>query len=237
MEHSPHIILVDLHLFHIQNHAVSHSPLSSCSSHDSTHSIGYGDICPGNAGTLGKLFVMTLAGAGMGFFCGPLLQLGGAWRHAIPGGLPALASFVIGMGIVIFVSVEGLDHLDAVYASIVTGKRAASGLGWNVAVYICGTHNFFLCMGRLTIISQTLKHSTIYIFLIQHRNDIGVWRRDSQDKPRENCRGAVRNLVGPRHGRIIIRPSPCILGRFMSPSKSNPICSRQAISQTRLGKL
>ena len=143
MEHFPRIILVNFRRATTTitpTLRVSHSPLSSCSSHDSTHSIGYGDICPGNAGTLGKLFVMTLAGAGMGFFCGPLLQLGGAWRHAIPGGLPALASFVIGMGIVIFVSVEGLDHLDAVYANIVTGKCAASGLGWNVAVYVYMWH-------------------------------------------------------------------------------------------------
>ena len=69
----------------------------------------------------GKLFVLAFAFAGLGIFCGPIVQLGSAWRHAIPVGLPALGTFVLGLGVVIFMTAEGLDHFEAIYASVITG--------------------------------------------------------------------------------------------------------------------
>ena len=85
-------------------------------------SVGFGDICPGDTNAEGKLFLLLFSLAGLGFFCGPIVQLGAAWRHAIPGGLTALATFVLGLGVTIFTTVEGLDHVEAMYASIITGK-------------------------------------------------------------------------------------------------------------------
>ena len=87
-----------------------------------THSVGYGDICPGETDTNGKLFLLLFSFAGLGFIGGPIIQLGAAWRHALPGGRGALASFMLGLGVIIFTSVEGLEHFDAMYASIITGE-------------------------------------------------------------------------------------------------------------------
>ena len=50
------------------------------------------------------------------------MQLGAAWRHAIPGGLPVLGSFVLGLGATVFSLAEGLDQFEAIYASVITGK-------------------------------------------------------------------------------------------------------------------
>lgn len=83
--------------------------------------VGYGDICPVAPGMEAKLFLLGLAFAGMGFFCGPILSLGGTWRRAVPGGLPAWGTFIVGLGAMIFTNVEGMDHFDAIYASIITG--------------------------------------------------------------------------------------------------------------------
>lgn len=69
----------------------------------------------------GKLFLIVFAFAGLGIFCGPLVQLGAAWRYFIPGGLMALSTFVLGLGVTIFMTLEGLEHSEAVYASVITG--------------------------------------------------------------------------------------------------------------------
>ena len=67
------------------------------------------------------MFLLAFVVASLGFFCGPVLQLGAAWRHAIPGGLPTVGSFVLGLGITVFTMVEGLDQFEALYAAVVTG--------------------------------------------------------------------------------------------------------------------
>lgn len=85
-------------------------------------SVGFGDICPGETDTNGKLFLLLFSLMGLGMFGGPILQLGAAWRHAIPGGVGSVAAFLLGLGVTIFTAVEGLDHFEAVYASIITGE-------------------------------------------------------------------------------------------------------------------
>ena len=88
---------------------------------DSQHSVGFGDICPGNTDVVGKVFLLVFSFASLGFFCGPVVQLGAAWRHAIPGGLPVLGSFVLTLGVTVFTMAEGLDQFEAIYASVITG--------------------------------------------------------------------------------------------------------------------
>jgi hypothetical protein len=70
---------------------------------------------------VGKIFLLVFSFIGLGMFCGPCVQLASSWRYHIPGGLPALGSFTIGLGVTIFMNLEGLDHFESVYASIITG--------------------------------------------------------------------------------------------------------------------
>uniref|UniRef100_A0A6S8JS36 Potassium channel domain-containing protein n=1 Tax=Amphora coffeiformis TaxID=265554 RepID=A0A6S8JS36_9STRA len=90
--------------------------------------VGFGDICPGEGiDHNGKIFLLLLSLGGLGMFGGPILQLGAAWRHAIPGGRLALATCLLGLGVTIFTNVEGLSHLDAIYASVITGTTIGYG--------------------------------------------------------------------------------------------------------------
>lgn len=89
-----------------------------------THSIGYGDICPGeNLTPVGKAFIVVLAFGGLGMFCGPIVELGGAWRTRVPGGMLVLTTITIFIGMLIFSSIEGISSLDAIYFSVITGKH------------------------------------------------------------------------------------------------------------------
>jgi Ion channel len=85
-------------------------------------SIGYGDICPGDLTFIGRVFFVLFLFSGLGMFCGPIMDLASSWKKHVPGGFPALASLTVGIGAAIF-SLEGLSQSDAIYASIVTGKR------------------------------------------------------------------------------------------------------------------
>jgi Ion channel len=87
--------------------------------------VGYGDICPGEEMShLGKLFLVVFVFTGLGMFCGPITSLAAMWRLHIPGGLMALASVTIGVGVMIFTTFEELDQMEAIYASVITGVRA-----------------------------------------------------------------------------------------------------------------
>jgi hypothetical protein len=100
---------------HSKSILASSTPAIAC------HRVGFGDICPGNTGMVGKIFLLLFSFCGLGIFCGPCVQLASSWRHHVPGGLPALGSFTIGLGVTIFMSLEGLDHFESIYASVITG--------------------------------------------------------------------------------------------------------------------
>jgi hypothetical protein len=92
------------------------------------HSIGYGDICPSSKASIGgKFFILAISMLGLGVFCGPLLSVTSAWRHQVPGGIITLSAFTLAMGTSIFSMVEGVDTLEAVYASIITGTTIGYG--------------------------------------------------------------------------------------------------------------
>lgn len=91
-----------------------------------------GDICPGNLDPLGKLFIVLFALSGLGFFCGPLLEVASSWTKHVPGGLATLASLTLGIGVAVFSNIEGVSHSEALYASIITGTipRNRSDRAW-----------------------------------------------------------------------------------------------------------
>ena len=109
------------------------------------HSVGFGDICPADTDAQGKMFLLTFVLASLGFFCGPVLQLGAAWRHAIPGGLTTVGSVVLGMGVTVFSMSEGLDQFDALYASIITGTYVRCEFRWLVVGLRANQQRRFCC--------------------------------------------------------------------------------------------
>jgi hypothetical protein len=86
------------------------------------NSIGYGDICPGDLTTTGRIFLVGFSLGSLGMFCGPFMGLVSSWKDQVPGGAATLASLALGMGVTIFTVLEGFPQSEAVYASIVTGK-------------------------------------------------------------------------------------------------------------------
>jgi hypothetical protein len=83
--------------------------------------VGYGDVCPGQLGWEGRIFLVVYALGCIGFFCGPVLEiLSSTWRSHLPGGVLALASFVLAAGVAIF-TWEGYSQSEALYASVIVG--------------------------------------------------------------------------------------------------------------------
>jgi hypothetical protein len=74
------------------------------------------------------LFIVLFVFSGLGFFCGPLLELTSSWINYVPGGMVTLVSLTIGAGVSLFSNLEGLPQSDAIYASFVVGKFFFVGL-------------------------------------------------------------------------------------------------------------
>ncbi|KAL7567613.1 hypothetical protein ACA910_000209 [Epithemia clementina (nom. ined.)] len=89
--------------------------------------VGFGDICPGETNFFGKMFLVFFSLSGLGIFCGPIMEVASAWKNEIPGGLPTLASFTIGIGALLFTTIEGLAQMDAIYASVITATTIGYG--------------------------------------------------------------------------------------------------------------
>jgi len=88
--------------------------------------VGFGDICPGDDMTAtGKIFLVLYSLSCVGAFCGPVMDLAASWKDEVSatgGGIAALIAWVIGVGVLLFTSLEGLSETDAVYASVITGQ-------------------------------------------------------------------------------------------------------------------
>jgi hypothetical protein len=90
--------------------------------------VGYGDICPAkNLSVLGKTFIVGLSLTGLGFFCGPIVELASSWQTHVPGGIVALLSFTIALGVLLFTSLENMNQLEAAYFSVITGTTIGYG--------------------------------------------------------------------------------------------------------------
>ena len=58
---------------------------------------------------------------GLGFFCGPLLDLTSTWQNQVPGGVLALSTLTLAMGISMLTVLENLSYTDATHLCIITG--------------------------------------------------------------------------------------------------------------------
>jgi hypothetical protein len=88
-----------------------------------------GDICPGDLAPLSKMFLVVFAFTGLGFFCGPLMDVASTWTRHVPGGTLALGTVTIGIGVLLFTTLEGISETEAIYASVIAGT--CNGTGYN----------------------------------------------------------------------------------------------------------
>jgi hypothetical protein len=89
--------------------------------------VGYGDICPADPDEVGKLFLVALSFAGLGFFCGPVMDFAASWKESVPGGVLGVAAVTIAIGVALFTQLEGWEPLDAAYYSVITGTTIGYG--------------------------------------------------------------------------------------------------------------
>lgn len=90
--------------------------------------VGFGDICPSNTLSIyGKAFIMIMSFTGLGMFCGPVMDLAAQWSKTVPGGIVALTTVTIAIGVVLFTYIEDMDQVDAAYMSFITGTTIGYG--------------------------------------------------------------------------------------------------------------
>ena len=89
--------------------------------------VGYGDICPHDPPPAGKAFLVLLSFAGLGFFCGPIMDFAASWKERVPGGTPGLVLATVGLGVALFTRLEGWAPQDAAYYAVVTGTTIGYG--------------------------------------------------------------------------------------------------------------
>jgi hypothetical protein len=78
---------------------------------------------------LGRIFLTVLPVLGLGFFCGPLLDLASLWKNQVPGGVLALGSFTLALGVSMLTIVEGMSYSEAVHLCVITGKMIVFLIG------------------------------------------------------------------------------------------------------------
>ena len=89
--------------------------------------VGYGDICPSAPGLEGKVFLVGLSFTGLGFFCGPIMDLTSSWSNKVPGGKLGVVIATLGLGVAMFTRIEGWEPMDALYYSTITGTTIGYG--------------------------------------------------------------------------------------------------------------
>lgn len=90
--------------------------------------VGYGDICPSDTlSHLGRLFVVLLSFSGLGMFCGPVMDYSASWKERLPGGAVGPGIIAIVLGTLLFVYLEEMETVDAMYFSVVTGTTVGYG--------------------------------------------------------------------------------------------------------------
>jgi Ion channel len=90
--------------------------------------IGFGDICPANPDLMGRTFLTILPLLGLGFFCGPILNMSSSWTSQVPGGILSLAVVTIALGVSALTALEGMSISDAIHLTIITGETFYAGL-------------------------------------------------------------------------------------------------------------
>ena len=95
-------------------------------------SIGFGDICPGpGIDTVGTLFLTVLPFVGLGFVCGPMLQVTATWKEYVPGAggsLVPLAISTLALGVSTLVVLEDMTVFDALHLSVITASKSLTSI-------------------------------------------------------------------------------------------------------------
>ena len=84
--------------------------------------IGFGDICPADHDIVGRIFLTILPFLGLGFFCGPILDMTSTWQRQVPGGVFALGAFTLAMGVSMLTVVENMSYSEAIHLCVITGE-------------------------------------------------------------------------------------------------------------------
>ena len=80
---------------------------------------------------MGKVFIIMYVLCGLGFFCGPLLDITSSWMNHVPGGITTVTIVTVGIGVILFNHLEDISPSDAIYASVIVGKFMSNELGFN----------------------------------------------------------------------------------------------------------
>lgn len=89
--------------------------------------IGLGDICPANPDMMGRIFLSLYPLLGLGFFCGPILDMASSWRMQVTGGPWLVVVLTLGMGVVLFTYLEELSWTESLHFSVVLGTTIGYG--------------------------------------------------------------------------------------------------------------
>mmetsp|Transcript_23344 Transcript_23344/g.57444 ORF Transcript_23344/g.57444 Transcript_23344/m.57444 type:complete len:110 (-) Transcript_23344:273-602(-) len=98
---------------------------------------------------VGRIFLTILPLFGLGFFCGPIMDLASSWQTMVPGGAFSVGSLTLMMGVTMLTTVEELSYSEAVHLCVITGESEAmidsmrisdgemsqKGLTWNAHNY------------------------------------------------------------------------------------------------------
>mmetsp|Transcript_39479 Transcript_39479/g.58002 ORF Transcript_39479/g.58002 Transcript_39479/m.58002 type:complete len:195 (+) Transcript_39479:168-752(+) len=89
--------------------------------------VGYGDICPGEIGNEGRMFIVSLSFLGLGMFSGPIMDFSSSWTKKVPGGIWGATCATAGLGLGMFTILEGMQNDDALYFTVITGTTIGYG--------------------------------------------------------------------------------------------------------------
>mmetsp|Transcript_23345 Transcript_23345/g.57446 ORF Transcript_23345/g.57446 Transcript_23345/m.57446 type:complete len:155 (-) Transcript_23345:47-511(-) len=76
---------------------------------------------------VGRIFLTILPLFGLGFFCGPIMDLASSWQTMVPGGAFSVGSLTLMMGVSMLTTVEELSYSEAVHLCVITGTTIGYG--------------------------------------------------------------------------------------------------------------
>lgn len=71
---------------------------------------------------MGRIFLTILPLFGLGFFCGPTMELASSWQTLVPGGAFSVGSITLMMGVSMLTTVEQLSYSEAVHLCVITSE-------------------------------------------------------------------------------------------------------------------
>ena len=87
----------------------------------------FGDICPGETDIIGNIFLTILPLFGLGFFCGPILDIASSWQSSVPGGVVSIGSLTLAIGVSVLTVLEGYSISEAIHLCVITGTTIGYG--------------------------------------------------------------------------------------------------------------